>query len=104
MRTRDRKYVAAPAGGSSDPTRYEPFVPDQEDEEHLGNAARADRAEALREAIELLPDRQRTCTILSLEGLTGRQIADRLGVTESAVSHSLKAARLALAEELAELY
>lgn len=92
------------AGGPGDPTLYDPFVPGQEDASMGDVLAREARAEALYEAIDLLPDRQRECILLSLKGVSNVHIAEDLGISEPAVSQSLARARANLAEELADLY
>jgi RNA polymerase sigma-70 factor (ECF subfamily) len=46
-----------------------------------------DELRRLQSALDRLPDRCREAVILSrIEGLTGREIAERMGVTESTVS------------------
>src|SRR6185437_9037473 len=51
-----------------------------------------DELRQLRAAIDRLPPRRREVVILGrIEGLTGRQIADRLGIAESTVADHLTA-------------
>lgn len=103
----ERKNLSLPssvAAAEGDPYTYEPVVPGQEDERFVEIAARADRAEALYEALELLPDRQAEYIRCSLQGMTQAEMAEMLGVSEAAVSQGLTRAKAALAAELADLY
>jgi RNA polymerase sigma-70 factor (ECF subfamily) len=50
-----------------------------------------DELRRLQSALDLLPQRCREAIVLArIEGLNGREIADRMGITESTVSHYLK--------------
>jgi RNA polymerase sigma factor (sigma-70 family) len=58
-----------------------------------------DELRTLQSAIERLPPRSREAVVLArIEGLSGREIAARMNVTESAVSHYLERGVRALAE------
>lgn len=92
------------SGDAGDPYLYEPFVPGQEDEDFRAVVARERRAEALHDAIDLLPDRQAEYIRLSMGGLSVVEIAAKLGVSQPAVSQGLARARESLAVELAYLY
>lgn len=97
-------FTPARAGGPLDPNHYDRFVPGQEDEDFQDIRAREERVEALREALDLLPDRQAEYIRLTMQGVSQRDIAAHCGVSETAVSHGLTRARKALAEQLAYLY
>ncbi|MDZ7374746.1 MAG: RNA polymerase sigma factor [candidate division KSB1 bacterium] len=63
-----------------------------------------ERAEAVRKAIESLPEKQRIAVILHrYEGLNYREIAEVMGTSVASVESRLHRAKLALAEKLAEL-
>jgi|HubBroStandDraft_2_1064218.scaffolds.fasta_scaffold02419_3 RNA polymerase sigma factor (sigma-70 family) len=75
-------------------------VPVDEPGPDRGVAARAE-LRRLQAAIDRLPPRCREAVVLArIDGLTGRQIAQRMGVTESAVSHHLDYGLRALADML----
>src|SRR5215469_1235912 len=61
---------------------------------------RKERLRLLMAAIRELPERQRECLHLRVEGLRYREIAEVLGITPSAVSESLKHAVTRLVDEL----
>lgn len=60
------------------------------------------RRERLFEAVRRLPELQRQAVMLQLEGLSGREIAEMQGTTETNVGARLTRARRALREMLAE--
>jgi RNA polymerase sigma factor (sigma-70 family) len=60
------------------------------------------RRERLFEAVRRLPELQRQAVMLQLEGLSGREIAEMQGTTETNVGVRLTRARKALREMLAE--
>ena len=60
------------------------------------------RQERLFEAVRRLPELQRQAVMLQLEGLSGREIAEMQGTTETNVGVRLTRARKALREMLAE--
>jgi RNA polymerase sigma-70 factor (ECF subfamily) len=65
------------------------------------NVIARDELRRLQSAIDRLPPRCREAIILArVEGLSGREIAARMGVGESAVSHYLDRGVRALAEML----
>jgi RNA polymerase sigma-70 factor (ECF subfamily) len=64
------------------------------------DAAAAERLEHLRRALRALPVPARQVLTLSLEGLSGAEIAQVLGITEGNVAVRLTRARRALREEM----
>lgn len=62
--------------------------------------ARLQQRERLLEAVRRLPLGLRQAIVLRLEGLSGREIADVLGITENSVGVRLTRARAALARQL----
>jgi RNA polymerase sigma-70 factor (ECF subfamily) len=64
------------------------------------NAAAGQRLERLRRALQALPIPARQVLTLSLEGLSGAEIAAVLGITENNAGVRLSRARRALREEL----
>lgn len=64
------------------------------------DAAAAQRLERLRRALHALPIPARQVLMLSLEGLTGAEIAAVLGITENNAGVRLSRARRALREEM----
>lgn len=61
---------------------------------------RKERLQLLATAIAQLPQRQRECLHLRVEGLRYREIAEVIGTTTSAVSESLKRAVIRLMDDL----
>src|SRR5580692_7574290 len=73
-------------------------VPADEPGPDRGAAARAE-LRRLQAAIDRLPPRCREAVVMArIDGLTGRQIAQRMSITESAVSHHLDYGLRALAD------
>lgn len=65
-------------------------------------ASQRQQRERLQAAVARLPLGLRQATVLLLEGLTHREIADVLGISENNVAVRLNRARAALARELAD--
>jgi RNA polymerase sigma-70 factor (ECF subfamily) len=65
------------------------------------NAIARDELRRLQEALDRLPARNREAVVLArIEGLTGREIASRMGLAEATVSHHLSNGIAALADML----
>ena len=68
----------------------------------LDETESAERQERLLAAVRQLPELQRQAIVLSLEGLSHKEIADVVGTTENNVAVRLTRARAALRELIAE--
>jgi RNA polymerase sigma-70 factor (ECF subfamily) len=65
------------------------------------NAIARDELRRLQEALDRLPARNREAVVLArIEGLTGREISQRMGLAEATVSHHLSNGIAALADML----
>ena len=65
------------------------------------NAIARDELRRLQEALDCLPPRNREAVVLArIEGLTGREISQRMGLAEATVSHHLSNGIAALADML----
>ncbi len=65
------------------------------------NAIARDELRRLQEALDRLPPRNREAVVLArIEGLTGREISQRMGLAEATVSHHLSNGIAALADML----
>jgi RNA polymerase sigma-70 factor (ECF subfamily) len=75
-----------------------PVVERRADPERM--AAEGERRERLRTAVASLPLSLRQVVVLTFEGLSHREIADVVGISENNVAVRLTRARAALAERL----
>ncbi|QDU64980.1 RNA polymerase sigma factor [Engelhardtia mirabilis] len=100
LRLRRTLSLDASAPGDPDSRGFDPADEDGPDPE--ADLARLDVVEAVRAAIESLPERQRMALVLAkYEGLSFLEIGEVLGVSEKAVKSTVHRARETLRERLA---
>jgi len=87
-----------------DPEEFSSFVRAHSSSRPDEQLEKSERAEAVRRAIESLPEKQRVAVILHrYEGLSYKEIAEVMGTSVSSVESRLHRAKVALAAKLADL-